>query len=206
MGVAGNTLIIALFLTMLCCILLGMVLPTTANYAIIMATTCAPPILINGMGMNVIVANIVVFYFGIVAEHHASRGPGGLRGARAIAKSNPMKTAFNASRLAIAAFIVPSSTSSPSTTRCCSLTPTCLRWRRVCLTSCIGMFGIAAGIEGYMLKEMNPVQRILSALGGLMLIYPAPSPTLCGVLVVVLVGCVAAAAKRRPRRCNTSAG
>ena len=50
------------------------------------------------------------------------------------------------------------------------------------------MIGIAAGIEGYMLKEMNPVQRILSVLGGLMLIYPGTITDVCGVLVVVLVG------------------
>ena len=59
---------------------------------------------------------------------------------------------------------------------------------QVCLTSCVGMFGIAAGIEGYMLKDMNPVQRVLSVLGGLMLIYPGTITDVCGVLVVVLVG------------------
>ena len=40
-GVAGDRVIVALFLTMLTCIVLGMGVPTTANY-IIMATTCAP--------------------------------------------------------------------------------------------------------------------------------------------------------------------
>ena len=64
--VANGQLIIALFLTMLCCIVLGMGVPTTANY-VIMATTCAP-ILVQGMGMDLMAANFFVFYFGIVAD------------------------------------------------------------------------------------------------------------------------------------------
>ena len=182
-GVAGNTLIIALFLTMLCCILLGMGVPTTANY-VIMATTCAP-ILINGMGMNVIAANMFVFYFGIVADITPPVALAAYAGA-AIAKSNPMKTAFNASRLAIAAFIVPYIFAFNNAML--FIDTNVFEVAQVCLTSCIGMFGIAAGIEGYMLKEMNPVQRILSVLGGLMLIYPGTITDVCGVLVVVLVG------------------
>ena len=182
-GVAGDTLIIALFLTMLCCILLGMGVPTTANY-VIMATTCAP-ILINGMGMNVIAANMFVFYFGIVADITPPVALAAYAGA-AIAKSNPMKTAFNASRLAIAAFIVPYIFAFNNAML--FIDTNVFEVAQVCLTSCIGMFGIAAGIEGYMLKEMNPVQRILSVLGGLMLIYPGTITDVCGVLVVVLVG------------------
>ena len=59
-------MIIALFLTMLTCIVLGMGVPTTANYIIMPPP--APPILVNGMGINKIAANMFVFYFGIVAD------------------------------------------------------------------------------------------------------------------------------------------
>ncbi|MBQ2719132.1 MAG: TRAP transporter large permease subunit [Clostridia bacterium] len=64
-ALAGNQLIIALFLTMLCCIVLGMGVPTTANYCI-MAATCAP-ILVQ-MGVPMLAAHFFVFYFGIVAD------------------------------------------------------------------------------------------------------------------------------------------
>lgn len=103
-GIAGGHLIIALVLTMVCCVILGMGVPTTANY-IIMATTCAP-ILVNGMGINKIAANMFVFYFGIVAD---ITPPGGPAAYAALPLPNPitLKTALNASRLAIAAFIVP---------------------------------------------------------------------------------------------------
>ena len=64
-SVAGDRLIIALILTMLCCIVLGMGVPTTANYCIMAATTA--PILIR-MGVPVMAAHFFVFYFGIVAD------------------------------------------------------------------------------------------------------------------------------------------
>lgn len=64
-ALAGNQIIVALFLTMLCCIVLGMGVPTTANYCI-MAATCAP-ILVQ-MGVPVIASHFFVFYFGIVAD------------------------------------------------------------------------------------------------------------------------------------------
>ncbi|MBR5279074.1 MAG: TRAP transporter fused permease subunit, partial [Clostridia bacterium] len=64
-ALAGNQVIVALFLTMLCCIVLGMGVPTTANYCI-MAATCAP--ILSKMGVPDIAAHFFVFYFGIVAD------------------------------------------------------------------------------------------------------------------------------------------
>ena len=100
---AGNATIIGLILTMVCCIILGMGVPTTANYCI-MASTCAP-ILIQ-LGFHPVVAHFFVFYFGIVADITPPVALAAYAGA-AIAKANPMKTGLNATRLAIAAFIVP---------------------------------------------------------------------------------------------------
>ncbi|HCQ73701.1 MAG TPA: C4-dicarboxylate ABC transporter, partial [Clostridiales bacterium] len=59
-ALSGNTLIIGLFLTMVCCIILGMGVPTTANYCI-MAATCAP-ILVK-LGVPQVAAHFFVFYF-----------------------------------------------------------------------------------------------------------------------------------------------
>ena len=102
-GLAGNAQIIGLALTMVCCIILGMGVPTTANYCI-MASTCAP-ILIK-MGIPVVAAHFFVFYFGIVADITPPVALAAYAGS-AIAKSDPMKTGVNATKLAIAAFIVP---------------------------------------------------------------------------------------------------
>ena len=102
-ALANGRVIIALFLTMLCCIVLGMGVPTTANYCI-MAATCAP-ILVQ-MGVPIIAAHFFVFYFGIVADLTPPVALAAYAGA-AIAQANPMKTAFTATKLAIGAFIVP---------------------------------------------------------------------------------------------------
>ena len=82
---------------MLCCIVLGMGVPTTANY-IIMATTCAP-ILASGMGLDLMAAHMFCFYFGIVADITPPVALAAYAGS-AIAKAPPMKTAWNATQSA----------------------------------------------------------------------------------------------------------
>ena len=183
-GVAGDRVIVALFLTMLTCIVLGMGVPTTANY-IIMATTCAP-ILVNGMGINKIAANMFVFYFGIVADITPPVALAAYAGS-AIAKSNPMKTALNASRLAIAAFIIPYIFAfNPAML---FIDTGVLGVVTIIVTSLIGLFGVAAGLEGYMFANLNVIERLLSIVGGLCLIIPG---TVTDIVGIVLVGISAA--------------
>ena len=177
--VSGNVTIIALFLTMLCCIVLGMGVPTTANYCI-MATTCAP-ILIQ-MGIPTIAAHFFVFYFGIVADITPPVALAAYAGS-AIAKSNPMKTALNATKLAIAAFIVP---------YIFALNPAMLfvnvsGWWEVVgivITSIIGIFGVAAGLEGFVFKKIPWYLRVTSVVGGLTLLYPGLPSDLVGLMLV----------------------
>ena len=182
---AGDATIIGLVLTMLCCIVLGMGVPTTANY-VIMATTCAP-ILVQGMGMDLMAANFFVFYFGIVADITPPVALAAYAGS-AIAKAPPMRTAFNATRLAIAAFIVPYIFAFNNTMLFIGdFSP--LDVVQVVLTSSVGMFLIAAGMIGYMLRDLNWGVRIVCIAAGLMLIHPGTLTDIIGigVLVVVLV-------------------
>ncbi len=188
---AGDKIIIALFLTMLTCIVLGMGVPTTANYCI-MAATCAP-ILIK-MGVPDIAAHFFVFYFGIVADLTPPVALAAYAGA-AIAQANPMKTAITSTKLAIGAFIVP---------YVLALNPALLfidtnAWEVVliCITACIGMFGVSAGLQGYFLHHMRWYERIVSAAGGLLLIYPGLTTDLVGVALVGAVLIVQIIAKKR---------
>ena len=181
-GVAGNNLMIALALTMITCIILGMGVPTTANY-VIMATTCAP-ILTTGMGMSAMAANMFVFYFGIVADITPPVALAAYAGS-AIAKSSPMRTALNASRLAIAAFLVP---------YVFALNPAMLFidtvWYEVVLivlSSFIGMISISVAMEGYLIHEVNPLGRILCAAGGLALLIPGTLSDLAGLVALAIV-------------------
>ena len=190
-ALAGNQTIIALFLTMLCCIVLGMGVPTTANYCI-MAATCAP-ILIR-MGVPAVAAHFFVFYFGIVADLTPPVALAAYAGA-AIAQANPMKTALTATKLAIGAFIVP---------YVFALNPamlfvdtTALEVITISITSFIGIFAVAAALEGYLLTHMNWYQRILSAAGGLMLIYPGLVTDTLGLALVGLIVLLQFAATRK---------
>ncbi len=178
---ANGKIIIALVLTMLCCIVLGMGVPTTANYCI-MAATCAP--ILTQMGVPAIAAHFFVFYFGIVADLTPPVALAAYAGA-AIAQANPMKTALNSTKLAIGAFIVP---------YVFALSPSMLFvdtvWYEVvliCVTSIIGMFGVSSALEGYIFKNMKWYERIISAIGGLLLIYPGLVTDLIGFGLVGIV-------------------
>ena len=176
LALAGDKIIIALFLTMLTCIVLGMGVPTTANYCI-MAATCAP-ILIK-MGVPALAAHFFVFYFGIVADLTPPVALAAYAGA-AIAQANPMKTAFTATKLAIGAFIVP---------YVFALNPAMLFidttvWEVVliCITSFVGIFGVSAALE-----RMSWIERLISVVGGLLLIYPGITTDVIGLALVGVV-------------------
>ena len=177
-SIAGDRLIIALVLTMLCCIVLGMGVPTTANYCIMAATTA--PILIR-MGVPIMAAHFFVFYFGIVADITPPVALAAYAGS-AIAKSNPMKTAFNASKLAVAAFIVPYMFCfNPAMLL---IDTTAIQVVQIAITAFIGIFALAAALEGYCFANMNAIIRIVIAVGGLLLIHPALMTDLVGLILV----------------------
>ena len=180
-GISGASNLLALVLTMLCCIVLGMGVPTTANYCI-MASTCAP-ILIQ-MGINPLAAHFFVFYFGIVADITPPVALAAYAGS-AIAKSNPMKTAMQATRLAIAAFVIPFIFAySPSMLLIDTV------WYeivQIAITSVMGMVGIGAGLTGYLLKPMPVWERVMSLVGGLLLIIPGLTTDIAGVALVAVV-------------------
>ena len=193
-ALANGKVIIALFLTMLCCIVLGMGVPTTANYCI-MAATCAP-ILVR-MGVPVLAAHFFVFYFGIVADLTPPVALAAYAGA-AIAGANPMKTALQATKLAIGAFIVP---------YVFALNPAMLfidtsasEVILICITSLVGMFGVAAGLEGYMIRNASWWERLLCIAGGLLLIYPGIVTDAIGFALVALVLLVEYLANRNDRK------
>ena len=180
-ALAGDQVLIALFLTMLCCIVLGMGVPTTANYCI-MAATCAP-ILIR-MGVPDIAAHFFVFYFGIVADLTPPVALAAYAGA-AIAQANPMKTAFTATKLAIGAFIVPYVFAlSPAML---FIDTTVFEVILICITSLVGMFAVSASLQGYLFCKMPWYERIISAVGGLMLIYPGLVTDSIGLALLAVV-------------------
>ena len=160
---------------------LGMGVPTTANYCI-MASTCAP-ILIE-LGIPNIAAHFFVFYFGIVADITPPVALAAYAGS-AIAKSKPMQTALNATRLAIAAFIIP---------YIFALNPSMLlidtdflKVALIVITSILGMVGVSAGLEGYLKGILVWPLRIVSVGAGLLLIIPGVLTDVIGIVLVAAV-------------------
>ena len=190
---SGGVTIVALFLTMLCCIVLGMGVPTTANYCI-MAATCAPILMSEDIGVPMLAAHFFVFYFGIVADITPPVALAAYAGS-AIAKAPPMKTAFNATRLAIAAFIVP---------YIFALNPamlfidtTVVEVVQIVISSLIGLFGVAAALNGFLYRKINPLFRLLLVAGGLGMMVPGTLTDVIGLVVVGgIVLCQRMSAKR----------
>ena len=183
-SLSNGHLIIALFLTMICCIVLGMGVPTTANY-IIMASTCAP-ILINGMGMHVLAANMFVFYFGIVADITPPVALAAYAGS-AIAKAPPMKTAFNATRLAIAAFIIPYIFAFNNAMIFVGDDVTVWSVASITISATLGMLSIASGLMGYLIHDLKWISRIALIAGGLLMIIPGTVSDLAGFAVLAAI-------------------
>ena len=141
------------------------------------------------IGIVPVAAYFFVFYFGIVADITPPVALAAYAGS-AIAKAPPMKTAFNATRLAIAAFIVP---------YIFAMNPTMLFQFegnlstaikvvlvvQIVLTSLMGLFGVAAALNGYLYRPINPLFRVLIAAGGLCMMIPG---TLTDVVGLVAVG------------------
>ena len=181
-SISGGQAIIALALTMICCIILGMGVPTTANYCI-MAATCAPILTSPAIGIPTMAAHFFVFYFGIVADITPPVALAAYAGS-AIAKSDPMKTGIVATRLAIGAFIVP---------YIFALSPQMLfidvhsvfEIVQICLSAILGIFGVAAALSGYIFRRIPPILRIVLAIGGLGMMIPGLVTDLIGLALMV---------------------
>ena len=175
---SGGIPFIGMALTMVCCIILGMGVPTTANYCI-MATTCAP--ILEQLGIPRVAAHFFVFYFGIVADITPPVALAAYAGS-AIAKGNPMKTGINATKLAIGAFIVP---------YIFALNPdmlfvdtTAIDVILICISAVIGMFGVATAMNGFLYVTLHWYTRLAFMAGGLMLLIPGVWTDVAGLVIL----------------------
>ncbi len=180
---AGGNLLLTLIFTMITSIILGMGVPTTANY--IITSTIAAPALIQ-LGVHPLAAHMFVFYFGIVADITPPVALAAYAGS-GIAKSNPFWTGVTATKLAIGAFLVPY----------VFVYNTSMLWigaswymvLQTLITSCIGMTAIGAAMIGFFFAPMNWLERGLFFAGGIMMVVPGTVTDLLGLaLLAVFVG------------------
>jgi len=176
---ARGQLLPTLIFTMLTSLVLGMGAPTTANYVI--TSTIAAPALMK-LGVPVIAAHMFAFYFGIVADLTPPVALAAMAGA-GIAKANPLRTGVESTKLAIAAFLVP---------YFFVYSPTLLligdvSWMytlRIVAGALLGMVGLGAAAEAWLLTHTTPIERVLLLVGGLSLIHPSLTTDIIGLVFI----------------------
>jgi len=180
-ALAGGNQYLTLIFTMLASIILGMGVPTTANYLI--TSTIMAGTVMKVVGCDILAAHLFVFYFGIIADITPPVALAAMAGS-AIAKSDPFKTGLNAVKLAIAAFIVPYIFVFNN-----KMLFIGAQWYdilQIGVTSVFGMLGIAAALEGYFTRHAHLLQRILFLAGGLLLIEPSLVTDIIGVIIIII--------------------
>ncbi len=180
--VSGSSLFLALVLVMLACIVLGMGVPTTANY-VIMATMAAPLILKIAPGTPILAAHMFVFYFGIVADITPPVALAAYAGS-AIAKSDPLKTGITATRLAITAFIIPYIFVLQP--KMLFIDASLIEVIKIVITAFIGIVAISAGMEGFFRTKLRWYERIFVLVAGLCLITPDSLTDIIGIVAFAL--------------------
>lgn len=175
---SGESLFVALFVAAMVTILLGMGMPTPSVY--ILATVLVGPVLLT-LGLSVLSANMFLLYFSVLS---ASSPPVAVAAyaAAAIARANPISIAVVATRLSVAAMIVPFSFAySPELLLVGS--PVGVAFGVV--TAVIGVFLVAVATEGYFNAPLNYLSRLMVGAGGLCFVAPSISLAVAGVILTL---------------------
>lgn len=180
LDLAGGHLLPAMFFTMITSLILGMGVPTTANYVI--TSTIAAPALVQ-MDVPVLAAHMFAFYFGIVADVTPPVALAAYAGA-GISGADPMKTGFVAAKLAIAAFIVPYIFVLAPELLMIDATPFTITF--ACATAIIGMWGVSVAMIGFCQSKLSFLQRLLFFVGGLNMIIPGAVTDAIGVAILAV--------------------
>ena len=181
LALSGGMLLPTMFFTMITSLILGMGVPTTANYVI--TSTIAAPALIQ-MDVPVLAAHMFVFYFGIIADVTppvalAAYAASGISGGK------PLLTGVNASKLAIAAFIIPYIFVLSPELLMINATPTGILW--AVATAIIGMVGLSSAMIGYLYYYSTWYERIILFASGLLMIIPGIVTDVPGLMLFILI-------------------
>ena len=192
-SISQNNLLLTMFFTMITSLILGMGVPTTANY--IITSTIAAPALLT-LGVLALPAHMFVFYFGIIADLTPPVALAAYAGA-AIARGNPFKTGVIATRLAIGAFILPYIYVLAPQLLLINVTP--LGLFQAILTALIGMVALSAALSGYLLARLHWVSRLTLAAAALLLLDPGFVTDVIGLAVLAVIGTVQVIKARREK-------
>ena len=177
-SLVGNNVFLALVCAMFTSLILGMGVSTTSNYLI--TSTIAAPILIKA-GIPLLAAHMFCFYFGIVADITPPVALAAYAGS-AIAKGNAFKTGVNATKLAIAAFLIPYMFA--LNPKMIMIGETFLEALPMIITAIFGLVGIGGGFIGYLNGQLKMPLRLLSFAGGICMVIPGTITDIIGAAVI----------------------
>ena len=178
---AGGMLLPAMFFTMITAIVLGMGVPTTANYVI--TSTIAAPALVQ-MGVPILAAHMFVFYFGIIADVTPPVALAAYAGA-GISGGNALKTGVHASKLAIAAFIIPYIFVLSPVILMVDATP--LTLIVATLSALLGMIAVSSALCGFLADHCRLYERVLLIVAGLLMIKPGGMTDMIGLAIFAVI-------------------
>ena len=187
---AALTKVFTLFFTMIASLILGMGLPTTANF-IVTSTMAAPALFL--LGVPPMAAYMFVFYFGIAADLTPPVALAAYAGS-GIAGSDPMKTGVTAFKLALAGFLVPYIYVYSPMLLFIDVVP--IEMVQAIGTALIGVFLLAMFTIGFFKAHMAFYMRIIAFIGALGLMIPGTASDIFGLAVLALIFVVQTAKAR----------
>ena len=175
---SGGNVMVLLVLAAIGAIILGMGMPVTATY--IMLVILIAPALIK-LGIEPLAAHLFIMYFGVMSF---LTPPVAIAAyvAASIARSEPLQTGFTGVRLGIIAYVVPFVFAlSPSLILIGSVGDILLH----VITALLGTIVLAVSFVGYLFDRLGVVKRILLAIGALLLISPGITGPVIGLAIIL---------------------
>ena len=179
-AVGEESLFLALLLTMVICLVLGMGIPTIPNY--IITSSLAAPVLLK-LGVPLLVSHMFVFYFGIMADLTPPVALAAFAAAP-IARESGLKISIQAVRIAIAGFIVPFMAVYSPALMLQSGDWMDTSWIVFKALVAIAMWG--AGAIGFLITPLNWVERVLAIVSASLLVVALPFTDELGLALIAV--------------------
>jgi TRAP transporter 4TM/12TM fusion protein len=177
---AGGSLLLTAIFTAFVVWIIGLAVPVTASY--IICAVIAAPALIK-LGVPDYAAHMFIFYYSILSEVSPPTALSPFAAA-ALTGGDPYKTTLQAWKYTLPAFLVPFNfTLHPDGVALLMKgSPFSIFWTFI--TALVGIFALAAGMDGWMFKRATWYERVVLVLGGLALVYPSTLFDMAGLGLV----------------------
>lgn len=179
--ISGGNLLLTLIMSMVACLVLGMGLPTTANY-IVCSTIIAPALI--GMKVLPLSAHMFVFYFGIMADLTPPVCLAAFTGA-GIAGADPAKTGFTATKIALCSYIMPYMFVYNPMLLLDHVVPYELVILVVSAT--LGVMILAGALEGWFYRTLKIYERVVMGVFALMAIHHSMTLSVIGTISIAII-------------------